>query len=66
MLDVIFGSDSHGATLGDDVFGVRLNSNNVAERYREFYRNRLVFLQKNPWFHDDLIGVLKDLANGMR
>lgn len=66
MLEAMFGGGASGPRLGGDVFGVRLTSTGLVDRFREFYRNRKAFLAAQPWFHQDLAALLTDLAKGMK
>lgn len=54
MLDVIFNQRSVKSESSQDQFGVLLTKSSVAERFKSFIENRNNFVQRNPWFVDDL------------
>ena len=54
MLDVIFNQRSVKSESSQDQFGVLLTKSSVVERFKSFIENRNNFVQRNPWFVDDL------------
>ncbi len=54
MLDTLYHHNTTQAdALGDD-FGVVLTTKTVPERFNRFFKNRQIFLGKNPWFAHEL------------
>lgn len=54
MLDTIFHRRVSGLALDGDVFGVALTAQSVRRRFDAFYEARQRFIERNPWFVEDL------------
>ncbi|MDD5035084.1 MAG: hypothetical protein PHE55_10025 [Methylococcaceae bacterium] len=58
MLDVIYGGEPAGPSLGGDRFGVRLTAAGVAERFADFFSHRRAYIAAHPGFHEALAGLM--------
>lgn len=58
MLDVIFSGQYQGPVQGYDLFGYRVSTSSLAERYIQFFRNRAAFLTDHPEYYQYLAGLI--------